>query len=50
MIQAPTRVGVPLAVETVERLGGWAHTIPAYRVTNGRAHEAAAWVEGLLRT
>lgn len=49
MMQAPTRVGVPLSDDTVERLASWAQTVPAYSVTYGRTEEAAAWVETLLR-
>lgn len=49
IIQAPTRIGVPLSDDTVERLASWAQSVPAYSVTYGRAEEAAAWVETLLR-
>jgi hypothetical protein len=50
MMRAPTRVGVPLAEETVGRLARWIQTVPAYGVGYGRAEEAADWVEKLLRS
>ena len=48
LMQAPTRIGVPLSEAAVGGLAGWLESCPAYELAYDDAEAAAAWVARLL--
>ena len=48
IMKAPTRIGIPLAHEAVERLASLIESCPVYEIAYGEAGAASRWIGDLL--